>query len=357
MANQNKFYNVQHSPIGAFSSFTLGFKGKKGGLASELGKPADQNIYIGMQARDGSVYEALPFFEAAADESSRYDVEKVEPSDKDQQATAKLRAFNDDQISRTLGAGTDTWQAGDVMLRIYSPVRSVPDPATASPEELKQAIVPAVFAELTLDNSKGSASRRGFIGYEGSDPYSAMRRLGDTSGGQFEGIGQGRLTAIACDADDVQSALGFTMEKILDERYEHNYAFGLGGTGAILMEVPPGETRTYKFAICFYRDGIVTTGIEASYAYTRYFKNINSVAAYALEHFQELTLSCQHADQWINDSKLSVDQKFMLSHAIHSYYGSTQMLDHDGKALWIVNEGEYRMMNTLDLTVDQLFLN
>ncbi|KQO04644.1 glycoside hydrolase family 52 protein [Paenibacillus sp. Leaf72] len=355
MANPNQFYNVQHSPIGAFSSFTLGFKGKKGGLASELGKPADQNIYIGMQALAGSVYEAFPFFEAAADDSSRYDVEKADSSDKDQQATAKLKAFNDDQILRTLGAGTDTWQAGDVTLRIYSPVRSVPDPAAASPEELKQAIVPAVFAELTLDNSNGSTARRGFFGYEGSDPYSAMRRLGDTSGGQIAGIGQGRLTAIACDTDDVQSALGFTMEKILDERYEHNYAFGLGGTGAILMEVPPGETRTYKFAICFYRDGIVTTGIEASYAYTRYFKNIDSVAAYALEHFQELAESCQQADQWINDSKLSNDQKFMLSHAIHSYYGSTQMLDHDGKALWIVNEGEYRMMNTLDLTVDQLF--
>ncbi len=45
----------------------------------------------------------------------------------------------------------------------------------------------------------------------------------------------------------------------------------------------------------------------------------------------------------------------MLAHSIRSYYGSTQLLQHDGKALWVVNEGEYRMMNTFDLTVDQLF--
>lgn len=55
------FYNAHHSPIGAFASFTLGYKGAKGGLGLELGKPADQNIYIGLQSSDGEHYEALPF--------------------------------------------------------------------------------------------------------------------------------------------------------------------------------------------------------------------------------------------------------------------------------------------------------
>lgn len=31
---------------------------------------------------------------------------------------------------------------------------------------------------------------------------------------------------------------------------------------------------------------------------------------------------------------------------------STQLLEHDGKPLWIVNEGEFNMMNTLDLVAD-----
>ena len=46
----------------------------------------------------------------------------------------------------------------------------------------------------------------------------------------------------------------------------------------------------------------------------------------------------------------------MIAHSTRSYYGSTQWLvDADGKPLWVVNEGEYLMMNTLDLTVDMLF--
>jgi hypothetical protein len=45
----------------------------------------------------------------------------------------------------------------------------------------------------------------------------------------------------------------------------------------------------------------------------------------------------------------------MLAQAVHSYYGSTQFLECGGKPLWVVNEGEYRMMNTFDLTVDHLF--
>ncbi|MEK5026912.1 glycoside hydrolase family 52 protein [Paenibacillus sp. FSL M7-1046] len=377
MTKANVFYNVQHSPIGAFASFTLGFKGKNGGLGLELGKPADQNVYIGFQSGDGECYEVLPFFEHVEDAGARYDIEKAEDaaanelqqvfptspggSDRDkpsgwyQPSQIVMKAFDDDKIARTLGTATDTWTAGDLTFTIYSPVRSVPDPASADEDELKAAIVPAVFAELTLDNTKGTSTRKGFFGYEGGDAYSSMRRLGDTSGGAFEGIGQGRLTAIACKAEGIQAALGFTMEKILEEPLEHNLAFGLGGTGAVLMEVPPGEKRTYRFAICFYRGGLVTTGIDASYAYSRYFENIESVASYTLENMDCLIQSCISADAWIDSAKLTEDQSFMLSHAIHSYYGSTQLLEADGKPIWIVNEGEYRMMNTLDLTADQLF--
>ncbi len=54
-------------------------------------------------------------------------------------------------------------------------------------------------------------------------------------------------------------------------------------------------------------------------------------------------------NEWLSD-----DQKFMMAHAIRSYYGNTQLLEHEGKPIWVVNEGEYRMMNTFDLTVDQL---
>lgn len=127
------FYNAHHAPIGAFASFTLGYKGAKGGLGLELGKPADQNVYIGLQSRDGEYYQALPFYEASEDESSRYDVEKLENGDQAQTSvdmevkgdtasstTASkvlqplITAFRDEDITREFTSGTDTWTAGDL---------------------------------------------------------------------------------------------------------------------------------------------------------------------------------------------------------------------------------------------------
>ena len=92
------FFNAHHSPIGAFASFTLGYRGAKGGLGLELGKPADQNVFIGLQADDGNYYEALPFFAHAMDESARYDVEKAEVNENKQ----RLVSFPSQSIVRDL---------------------------------------------------------------------------------------------------------------------------------------------------------------------------------------------------------------------------------------------------------------
>lgn len=352
------FYNAHHAPIGAFASFTLGYKGAKGGLGLELGKPADQNVYIGLQARDGEHYQALPFYEASEDESSRYDVEKLDNVNQTTYGSGDLplvSAFRDEDITREFTSGTDTWKAGDLEFRIYSPVRSVPDPTSGDREALMDALVPAVLVEMTIDNSQGTKMRKGYFGYQGSDPYSAMRLIGGPEGGSLTGVGQGRLTAIVSKNEGLWPARGFTLEKILEEKHRDNLAFGLGATSVLLMEVPAGEKRTFQFAVCFYRGGIVTTGMDTTYWYTRYFSDILEAGKYALNRFEALTASCAEVDQRLGTAALSEEQSFMLAHSIHSYYASTQLLEADGEPLWIVNEGEYRMMNTLDLTADQLY--
>jgi hypothetical protein len=72
--SSNIFYNAHHSPIGAFASFTFGFKGGKGGLGLELDKPADENIYLGLEKREEDQYEAFPFFGDAAEDLERFAV-------------------------------------------------------------------------------------------------------------------------------------------------------------------------------------------------------------------------------------------------------------------------------------------
>lgn len=352
MQEHNKFFNAHHSPIGAFASFTLGFPGSGGGLDLELGRSPKQNVYIGVEAKDeAGMYDALPFFAAADDESKRYDIENMDPEPNKPRI---IRPFAKGAVKRDFRLGTDTWEAGDLTFAILSQAQPVPDPAAASEEELKLSLVPSVLAELTIDNRSGTRPRRAFFGYQGSDPYSSMRRVDDTLPG-IAGIGQGRLTAITCADPGVRSALHFSVENILTTPQEENWTFGLGPVGVLLMDVPAGEKRTYRFAISFYRGGLVTAGMDASYYCARFFRNIEAVAGYAHANYEALQGRALASNALAEAPHLSEDQRFMLAHSIRSYYGSTQLLEADGEPFWVVNEGEYRMMNTFDLTVDQLF--
>ncbi|OIJ17451.1 beta-xylosidase [Anaerobacillus alkalilacustris] len=350
---KNMFFNAHHSPIGAFSSFTLGFPGSGGGLDLELGRSPRKNIFVGVESidRDG-IYEALPFFATGEDESKRYDIENPDPNpDKPKM----IFPFEKENIERDFQLGTDTWKAGDLTFTIYSQAQSVPDPTDSSDEELKSTIMPAVIAELTIDNTKGTKTRRAFLGYEGNDAYSSMRRLDDKCQ-DIAGVGQGRITAIAASNKEVKSAMHFSLENILMTTIQENWTFGLGPVASLIMDVPAGTRKTYQFAICFHRSGYVTAGLDTSYYYTRYFKNIEEVAQYALQNVDVVKERAIKANQLVNDAEhLTEDQKFMMAHSIRSYYGSTQFLDVGGEPFWVVNEGEYRMMNTFDLTVDQLF--
>lgn len=350
---KNQFFNAHHSPIGSFSSFTLGFPGSGGGLDLELGRSPRKSVFIGVESKEQEgLYDALPFFDVGDDESKRYDIENPDP---DQNKPKIIFPFPKNEITRDYKLGTDTWKAGDITFTVYSQAESVPDPQTATDEEMKLTIVPAVIAELTIDNTKGTKTRRAFFGYEGNDPYSSMRRLDDTCEG-ISGVGQGRITSIVSASPDVRSAMHFSMENILTTPFEENWTFGLGPIAAMIMDVPAGTSRTYQFAICFHRSGYVTAGLDASYYYTNYFSNIESVAAYALENAAAIIERAEKSNSLVdNATHLSEDQKFMMAHSIRSYYGCTQFLETEGQPFWIVNEGEYRMMNTFDLTVDQLF--
>src|SRR5206468_3754871 len=60
--------------------------------------------------------------------------------------------------------GTDDWQAENVHLRVYSPAHAVPEPGVASNSEMRDGLLPAVFATVTIDNRSGPNARRAFFG-------------------------------------------------------------------------------------------------------------------------------------------------------------------------------------------------
>src|SRR5579862_964278 len=199
MTPKKIFFNAHHAPIGAFASFTLGFPGAKGGLGLELGAPANQNVFIGLQSRDGTHFDALPFYAGATgDHARRYEVEQAEHGIVDARREAlPIVPFSESAIRREFRVSSDTWQAGDLTFTVYSPVQPVPDPEWANADDLKAAIAPSVLVEIEIDNTQGKCSRKAYFGYSGSDPYYGLRRLDDVADGKFVGVGQGRMTAIA----------------------------------------------------------------------------------------------------------------------------------------------------------------
>lgn len=346
-----KFFNAHHSPIGAFASFTLGSQGASGGLGLELAGPANQNVYIGLQQIEGEDFEMLPFYGEA--KNRKQDFDSTENTDSTKR---KIKPFDNALIRRDFRLCSDIWTAGELTFAIYSPVRSIPDPMSSSDQILQSALIPAVFAEITIDNRMGTTERTALFGYQGSDPYSSMRHIiKNDNDNRICGIGQGGLTAICTANNNVCSGLAFSIKDLAFCKSRESLMSGLGTTGVLLMNAPAGAISSWKFVICFFRGGIVTKGIEAEYHYTKYFHSIEEVAAFGLKHFDEYRDQALKADSIIEDASLSSERKFMMAHSIRSYYGNTQLLSVNDKPLWVVNEGEYRMINTIDLTVDHLF--
>lgn len=338
------FFNAIHAPVGAHSSLTLGCKGRLGGLGRELGNPARKNLFIGLENPKG-YFEALPFWEGGTDESLRFDHMK----EKTEEIQLPLRPFADSAISREFSVGRDIWTAGDFRMEILSPVLPAPDPAKAGYEAQKFAYCPAVLVEITVDNTKCDHARRAFFGYET-----------DGLDGVFQsqypiGVVNGRATALFTDDPNAIAGCGFSGQDILLQKCIPNLRFGLGTCGMLMFTAKPGEKAVFHMVAAFFREGLVTTGLECSYWYARFFKGLNDVGAYALANFELYRNAILDNAAKFDSPNLNDAQRFQIAHSIASYYNSTQLLDHAGKPLWIVHEGEYRMMNTFDLVVDQLF--
>jgi hypothetical protein len=119
--------------------------------------------------------------------------------------------------------------------------------------------------------------------------------------------------------------------------------------------VPAGKKYGLTIALGSYLEGAQTNGLDGKYLYARYYKGLGDVLKTALDGADEMAARAEAQDAKLDAAKLSDDQRFIIAHATHSYYGSTQLLEVEGQPLWVVNEGEYCMMNTLDLAVDHVF--
>jgi hypothetical protein len=379
------FY-AHHSPFGAFASFSVGRHGRKGGFGLELGGPADQDVYVAI-ARPGEPVRALPFYSGAdARGAEAYTGESAAATSAASGTSLAWRPFAESEIQRAMGWASDTWTAGDLTFRLLTPFDHLPEIEGVNDEALRRHLLPALLAEVSLDNTGGDGEAFAFFGVGAGDP---LRPLSDATAGRLRGMARETQWGFAVvpdnthAAEDVREVASWGLLEAVARASSDVVPplHRLANRGGVLLRVPPGQRRTYTLALGFFRGGVVTSGIAGSYLYTRLFPDLEAVLGYAIEHAAELRETAERRDAELDRAThLNDERRFLLAHATHSYHGSTMLL-HDERAvlprvpfhsagsradlpgdanaahrpLWAVNEGEYRMLNTFDLTVDHAF--
>ena len=340
MRSTNSFH-AHHSPMGAHASFTLGMFGANGGMALEKGAPADQSIFIGYRSESG-LTRLFPFYENLVNDAERF-------SQGDSQNEARTVEFRDDEIQRNYQWSTDQFVAPGIDFKIKTPFFPIPDPLIADESALEKASCPASFVEVSLTNHSDEAWE-GFFAIQGSTPWTPL----SSRQGGLKGMISRNEIGFASDDESVSEFIDFGIEQALG--YTHKTPnFLLGPIGGLSFSVPAGTEKTVRIALAYFKEGNVTFNRSAAYWYTQYFDSIESVFSYALEHYDAFSEIAHQSDKELMAYNLSDDQKFLIAHATRSYYGSTEWLVENGKPLWLVNEGEYLMINTLDLTIDMAF--
>ncbi|HEY8994480.1 MAG TPA: glycoside hydrolase family 52 protein [Lacunisphaera sp.] len=347
-ASEEESYHAQHSPFGAFASFTVGLVDSPGGFGQSLRGPARQNVYVGYRTPARPEWQLLPFLTPPKSQEAAFtgDTTVVQPP-------RGFHALRPDNYQRTLGWASDTWRADSDRFgfSLLSPFGEVPDPAKLNRNASRFHLAPLITGWIEYDNRHGAAPVELIFGVGHGDD--TLRPLGDTSASLAGFASGGRFGYATKPGRAVSLRQGFDIlnPKFFDYRRLHVIA----GETALVFTVPAGQRKRFPLVLGFYAAGPVTSGIDSTYAYTRVFTNLEDVLTHGLGEYRRYEKLAAQRDRELARSRLDADQQFLIAQATHSYLGSSQLLWHRGKPLWVVNEGEYRMINTFDLTVDHLF--
>lgn len=350
-------YHSQHSPLGAFASFTIGLPMSRGGFGQSLPGPADQNVYVGFRHVNSGIeagrWTLLPFFQPK--EGAAAAAFTGEATASSSQRAFEPRALAIDDIERDLGWATDEWRHGGFAFRLRSPFGLTAAPESLDRDDARLAFAPAILAELCFDNREGDDAVELLFGIgNASAPLRPLEDSVDDLIGFALGAEAGFAARSADVSDRLQGLSIFDPRAVRDHRGLHL----LGTEAALVFRVEAGETRAFPVALGFYQDGIVTTGLPTRYYYTRLFDQLEDVLRHQLVNAAHYIAQATERDaELAGAAHLNDDQRWLIAQATHSYLGSSQLLwdATTQRPLWNVNEGEYRMINTFDLTVDHLF--
>jgi hypothetical protein len=352
-------YYSQHGIWGAYGSLVLGRLGRGAGVVVGDVRPPRGGLFVGYRVGRGEP-RLLPFSagKGVGLGASAYREDEVDESRKDKLRSASF--FGSEEIERWISLSGEEWKAGSLSFRVLSFFGEVPDPQAVAPASARAGLRPSILLRLGFDNSSGNGPMTGLFGMQG-----IRRPLSDSTAGGLLGMAGGTTFGFAIRPKaGVEEVMDWSVvDAAFDDAGDGVSPDGvarplrrLAAEGGLRFSVPAGEKAEYLIALGVFRDGIVTAGASSHAYHSCLFKDVEDVLESALDDAPETLFRAERIDQVLDSSGLSDDRKFLLSHAAHSYAASTELLlAESGEPLFVVNEGEYQMMNTLDLTVDQAF--
>lgn len=337
-------YHTHHPAFGAYGSFTLGAVGKGGGFNIHDGRrPCTEEIHVGF-GRASEGLRLLPFSRISLADLSAFGTHV-----KEFEATS-FQVLPDLEVSRNLGWGTDTWTTGGFRLTLSTPFGNVPDPRREGWEAVGNRMLPAIWAELELDNSDSTEDAVVVFGMgQGDSGVGPLERDG------LVGVTrQGREGFATTAKSGARPYCGFALHQAIGKDLLPRAPHWLGSTFGLAWSVPAGEVKRFPVAIGWHVGGIATSGIATSYGYTRLWSSLDAVLEAAVAYQPQAQKIAADRDRDLEKAAISDERKWMLAHATRGYLGNTELLaTPEGDPICVVNEGEYCMMNTLDLAVDQ----
>jgi hypothetical protein len=344
-------YYSQHGIWGAYASLVLGRLGKPAGMVVGGVRPPRTGLFVGYQ-HAGKDPRFLPFSSGQSYGlgAAAYREDEAAPP-QDSPESRRRSWFEAGEIERLVSLSGEEWRAGALSFRLVSFFGEVPDPRGMGPEEAREALRPAIYARLAFDNSRGEGPMTGLFAMQGIN-----RPLSDSTSGELLGMASGTSWGFA-----VRPSPG--VEEVMDWSVAEAAFDGgnrplrrLASEGGLRFGVPAGEKAEYLVAIGAFRGGIVTSGRPAHAYHSCLFRDLEEVLEVALEAPQSALRAAERLDAALEAAGLGDDRSFLLAHAAHSYLANTELLlSEAGEPLFVVNEGEYQMMNTLDLTIDHAF--
>ena len=248
-----------------------------------------------------------------------------------------------DEVARRLGATSDQWKMPlGVSWTHYTPVWKMKDWDTATPEEKRHFVLPSTTMAFQLDNRTGKDELEFVFGLEQPGQRAAWPG--------FEGYTVNGAGTVAVASGDAALASADEVKK----------EFGLNrANAAFVVRVPAGQKKSFEIYTAHYVPGQVSALNKAplSLMHSQLFKDTGEVLAFARASLEATKKDCDAWDARLAASGISPERQELAAHALHAYQFNTLLMSDmkTGAPVFSVQEGECKFINTMDLTVDQVF--